>query len=70
MATSASESQVKGGRKTGFLAESVAELKKVSRPTRQETVQATLVTLLLVFFFAAVLALLDWIFRTVLWQIT
>ncbi len=38
------------------------ELKKVSSPTRQETVQATLVTLVILFVVAIYLGLLDLVF--------
>jgi preprotein translocase subunit SecE len=45
-----------------YLSESIAELKKVSYPTRQQTMQATLVTLVIVIFVAICLFLLDVIF--------
>ncbi len=50
----------------GFLNESVAELKKVSIPTRAETIQATLVTLVIMTFVAVCLMVLDLIFRTLM----
>jgi preprotein translocase SecE subunit len=42
-----------------FFTESIEELKKVTHPTRQETMQATLVTLLIIFFVAICLFILD-----------
>ncbi|MCB0332793.1 MAG: preprotein translocase subunit SecE [Bdellovibrionales bacterium] len=50
----------------GFLTESVGELKKVSTPTRQETIQATLVTIVIMTFVAICLMVLDVIFRTLM----
>ena len=49
-----------------FLSESVEELKKVSFPTRQETMQATFVTILIVVFMAFCLFVLDQIFHTLM----
>ncbi|NLF25563.1 MAG: preprotein translocase subunit SecE [Deltaproteobacteria bacterium] len=45
-----------------FLVECRNELKKVVRPTRQETIQATAVTLFIVLLVSLVLALFDLIF--------
>jgi len=61
----------KGGllRKKSFLSESIEELKKVHSPTRQETIQATVVTLAILIFFAVVLAFLDWAFKNLMWQL-
>lgn len=42
-----------------FINGSIEELKKVTHPTRQETMQATLVTLLIIVFVAACLFVLD-----------
>ncbi len=42
-----------------FARESWAELKKVHRPTRQETIQATIVVLVLVVIFAFFMGLTD-----------
>lgn len=42
-----------------FISESFEELKKVTHPTRQETMQATLVTLLIIVFVAICLFVLD-----------
>jgi preprotein translocase SecE subunit len=53
----------------GFIGESIDELKKVHTPTRQETIQATLVTLAILLAFAIVLAGLDWIFRGLMWRL-
>ena len=50
---------------TSFLRESVEELKKVQKPTRQETIQATVVTLGIMVFISLVLALFDFVFRKV-----
>ena len=61
--------EAKGPGISGFIRESVAELKKVHAPTRQETMQATLVTLAIVLFFAVVLAVLDWAFRGLVWRL-
>lgn len=48
-------------RTVGFFRDSVDELKKVTHPTRQETTQATIVTLLIMFFVSICLFLFDWI---------
>lgn len=45
-----------------FFRESVDELKKVTTPTRQETVQATIVTIVIMVFVALCLFLLDFLF--------
>lgn len=45
-----------------YVSESIAELKKISHPTRQQTVQATLVTLVIVVFVSLCLFILDVIF--------
>lgn len=50
----------------GFFKDSVDEMKKITAPTRQETVQATLVTILLVAFMAAALFLMDVVFHGVM----
>ena len=50
----------------GYLSESVAELKKVTTPTRQETIQATLVTIVIMTFVALCLMVLDLLFRTLM----
>jgi preprotein translocase SecE subunit len=53
----------------GVIKDTVDELKKVHAPTKQETLQATLVTLAIVIFFAVILALLDWAFRGLVWRL-
>lgn len=50
------------GNTAQFLRESVGELKKVQHPTRQETIQASLVTLLIMVLVSIVLSLFDFIF--------
>jgi preprotein translocase SecE subunit len=50
------------GHGTSFLSESVAELKKVTFPTRQQTIQAALVTVFIVMFVSLTLFILDIIF--------
>lgn len=42
-----------------FVKSSIEELKKVTHPTRQETMQATLVTFLIILFVAVCLCILD-----------
>ena len=49
-----------------YVSESIAELKKISHPTRQQTVQATLVTLVVVVVVAFCLFFLDVIFGKVM----
>jgi len=49
-----------------FLSESVEELKKVTYPTRAETIQATLITLVIMSFIAVCLFLMDLLFNTVM----
>jgi preprotein translocase SecE subunit len=50
------------GQTSTFFRESVEELKKVQHPTRQETVQASLVTLLIMVLVSIVLSLFDFVF--------
>lgn len=50
----------------GYFAESMDELKKVTTPTRQETIQATLVTIVIMTFVALCLMVLDLLFRTLM----
>ena len=45
-----------------YFSESHSELKKVHSPTRQEALQATIVTLFIVFFISCVVALMDLVF--------
>lgn len=49
-------------RASQYFTDSVEELKKVSAPTRQETWQATIVTILIISFVALVVACMDLIF--------
>lgn len=46
-----------------YFTQSVEELKKVTHPTRQETIQATMVTFLIIVFVALCLFLLDLVFN-------
>jgi preprotein translocase SecE subunit len=50
------------GKGTGFFHDCMDELKKVSKPTRQETIQATIVTIILMLFIAVALGLMDVVF--------
>ena len=52
-----------------FLSDCNEELRKVTTPTRQETIQATLVTLVIVVFVSGTLAILDIIFNRLMTQI-
>ena len=45
-----------------FLSDSVAELKKVTFPTRQQTIQAALITVFIVMFVSVALFVLDIVF--------
>lgn len=49
-----------------FLRDCKEELGKVSRPTRDETVKATLTTLFIVVFMSAALALMDVLFNAIM----
>lgn len=49
-----------------FLRESIVELKKVHHPTRAETIQATLVTLFIMFTVSICLFVLDVVFKTLM----
>lgn len=49
-----------------FVSESWAEIKRVSRPTRQETIQATLVVLMMMVVVSLFLWLVDWLFSSVM----
>ena len=60
--TQAETRKVGLGQSTSFLSESVAELKKVTFPTRQQTLQAAMVTVFIVMFVSLALFLLDVIF--------
>jgi preprotein translocase subunit SecE len=50
-------------RKKGYLTESIAELKKVSFPTREETIRTSIWTVVFVLFFSLVLAVFDLSFQ-------
>ena len=50
-------------RASQYLSDSVDELKKVSSPTRQETIQATIVTVLIIVFLAVTISLMDLVFQ-------
>ena len=49
-----------------FLTGSISELKKVTSPTRQEAMQATIVTLIIIAFMSVCLFLLDLFFHSVI----
>ncbi len=68
MAAGTSDSSSKSwiGQSNDFLQESVEELKKVNTPTRQETFQATLVTIIIMVFVALCLFLLDYLFSNLM----
>lgn len=51
---------------TGYFSASVGELKKVSTPTRQETIQATIVTLVIMIVVALCLFVLDMVFGRIM----
>ncbi|MBX7143355.1 MAG: preprotein translocase subunit SecE [Oligoflexia bacterium] len=63
MASERAESQTTAESRGSYLSASIAELKKVTFPTRQETTQATLVTLVIIAFVAICLFVLDVIFN-------
>ena len=47
---------------TNFVRASIDELRKVTSPTRQETIQATIVTIFILFFVAICLFVVDVVF--------
>lgn len=73
MASSAEDASGKASDKTrvadqgtspkGYFQESLAELRKITTPTRQEALQATLVTMLIIAFMSVCLFFLDFIFH-------
>ena len=63
MSSEASEKGDVVQRPAAFFRESWGELKKVSYPTRQETVQATIVVMFMIVAVAAYLGLLDLVFN-------
>ena len=48
-----------------YLKDSIAELRKVSTPTRQEAMQATIVALIIIAFMSLCLFVMDYFFHTV-----
>lgn len=44
-----------------FISESIDEFHKISSPTRQETIQATLATVMIILFFSVCLLILDFV---------
>ena len=50
------------GQGASFLSDSVAELKKVTFPTRQQTIQAAIITVFIVMFISMTLFVLDIVF--------
>lgn len=61
MATKTQQASNPVSRSVSFVRDSWEELKKVHPPTRQETIQATIVVLLMVVMFATFLGLADYI---------
>lgn len=57
-------------RGTRYIGESVDELKKISTPTRQETMQATLATIAIIVFFALCLLVFDFLCNWVMSLLT
>ena len=53
-------------RTSQYFSDSFAELKKVGSPTRQETVQATLVTIFIVMALSVIVALMDLVFKHIM----
>ncbi len=49
-----------------YLRDSVGELKKISSPTRQETMQATMVVMIMILIIGGYLGVLDLIFNRVM----
>lgn len=68
MAEGAEQSSEQGvvGQTRDFITGSIEELKKISRPTHQETLQFTLVTVLIICFISVCLMLLDIVFRQIM----
>jgi preprotein translocase subunit SecE len=74
LADSDSKNKVKGATQGGsvvtnslsYFADSVAELKRVSFPTRAETTQATIATLVIILFVSVCLFVLDILFGRVM----
>lgn len=68
MASSTSQSVANSSAGSGgsFFRESIDELKKVTTPTRAETIQATLVTMVIIVFLSICLAIIDAVFNWVM----
>jgi preprotein translocase subunit SecE len=74
MALADSETKGKGGSQgsslvsnsLGYFSDSVAELKRVNFPTRAETMQATIATLVIILFVSVCLFVLDILFGRVM----
>jgi preprotein translocase SecE subunit len=56
-------------KKNSFLKDCKSELLKVSFPTRQETIRATFVTIIMVIFMAVILAVFDVLFNRLMMSI-
>ena len=54
------------GASRDFVIESVGELKKITRPTREETMQAALITVVIMMFISICLFLLDLVFSRII----
>lgn len=54
---------------SSYFADSLAELKKVHAPSKQEAWQHTISVLSLIIFFSLVLAVMDWVFRGIMWRL-
>jgi preprotein translocase SecE subunit len=67
MAEAAKESFITTSRK--FISESVDELRKVHKPTREETIRATLGTILIMVFISLLLSLFDFVFGRLMEQL-
>lgn len=64
------ENEKKGvARVFGFLSESVDELKKVSQPTRQETIQATIGVVIMISLVSVALFLMDFVASRLVWAL-
>ena len=57
------------GKAKQFIADCNEEIKKVSTPTRAETVQATIVTVVILVLVSSFLALADWMFREIMFSV-
>ena len=49
-----------------FLSESIEELKKITTPTRQETIQAMIMTVMIIIFMSLCVFLLDLVFNGIM----